>query len=410
VVLRGNAEVGSVIAITRSGSTVGTATTDTNGAWQATLSANLTANAANALVVTATDKAGNTATTNYSLTHDNTAPSTTLVVTSPSNASLMPTVSGTGAEANAFVEVYSGSTLLGAVQANSAGIWSVQLASITTSGSYTLTAKQRDAAGNLSSNSTSLTLNVSDGAPVVINQAPTLTNINLLAADDTGTVGDNITTLGAPRFSGTGALANATIKLWEGNTLLGTTSADSAGAWIITPTATLTSGVRNLGVTQQGAGQSASNAFTYAATILTTLAAPAINANMAGNDSVSWAEAVAGSATVSGTGVNGATVSVKFTNAANQSVTKTATVASGTWSVTSLSAAELASLGAGNVTLSASQSLAGVTSGLTSRTIAIESLAAPAINANIAGDDIVSLSEVTGPQRWSQVRVYRVRW
>ena len=52
VVLRGNAEVGSVIAITRSGTTIGTATTDTNGAWQATLSANLTANAANALVVT----------------------------------------------------------------------------------------------------------------------------------------------------------------------------------------------------------------------------------------------------------------------------------------------------------------------------------------------------------------------
>ena len=68
------------------------------------------------------------------------------------------------------------------------------------------------------SSGTSVTLNVLDTLPVVVNQAPILSNINLLAADDTGTLGDNITTLGAPRFTGTGAQASATIKLWEGST------------------------------------------------------------------------------------------------------------------------------------------------------------------------------------------------
>jgi len=68
------------------------------------------------------------------------------------------TLSGSGAEAGAWVDIYSGSVSLKRVQALADGSWTAVLSGLA-AGSLTLTARQTDAAGNMSSASAALTLN-----------------------------------------------------------------------------------------------------------------------------------------------------------------------------------------------------------------------------------------------------------
>jgi len=55
----------------------------------------------------------------------------------------------------------------------------------------------------------------------------------LAAASDTGTIGDDITSLAAPTITGSGAEAGATIHLYVGDSLVGTGLADGSGHWKI---------------------------------------------------------------------------------------------------------------------------------------------------------------------------------
>ena len=402
--LSGSAEAGAAITIKAGSTTVGTATAGSDGNWSATLTNALTANVANALSVTATDKAGNaSAATSYSVTHDNTAPTSTLAITSSLNSGVLPTVAGNGAEAGAFVDIYSGATLLGSVQASSTGTWSLQLSSISSAGTYNLTAKQRDAAGNVSASGTDFTL-VADSEARPASLASVLPNFSLQAADDTGTAGDNITTVTTPRLTGTGAEARATIQVWEGSTLVGSTTADDSGTWTVTPNSPLSAGLHTLTATQQvGGNASPALAYNNGNGLYIAGIAPAISnpsALFGGDNSVSWVEAGAGTATLSGTSLNNATVLVSYTNAAGTVVNKTATVTNGatpnaaTWTAPNLSLVDLVTLGAGNVTVSVKQTYGTLVSPLSTRTVAIESLITPVINANIAGDDTISAAEL----------------
>ncbi|MGB9107898.1 MAG: Ig-like domain-containing protein, partial [Telluria sp.] len=56
----------------------------------------------------------------------------------------------------------------------------------------------------------------------------------LAAASDTGTVGDGLTNLNTPSLSGSGAEKFATVKLFEGDTLLASTTSDANGSWTMT--------------------------------------------------------------------------------------------------------------------------------------------------------------------------------
>ncbi|HYH66692.1 MAG TPA: Ig-like domain-containing protein [Urbifossiella sp.] len=131
------------------------------------------------------------------------------------------TVTGT-AEPNSTVTVYDNGTLLGTTTADAAGNWS--LPTTLTEATHPLTATATDAAGNTSAGSTPAPVTVDTTAPVV----PSVT---------TPTASPSTT----PTIGGT-AEPNSTVSVFDGSTLLGTTTADGSGTWSFTPSAPLTEG------------------------------------------------------------------------------------------------------------------------------------------------------------------------
>ena len=130
------------------------------------------------------------------------------------------TLTGT-AEANSTVKLYDGATLLGSVTANGSGAWSYTTAALS-NGAHSLTATATDVAGNTGAASSALDVTIDTVAPV----APTIASFST----DSGTVGDGITNDNTLTLSGT-AEANATVKIYDGATLLGSATANGSGAW-----------------------------------------------------------------------------------------------------------------------------------------------------------------------------------
>ena len=125
------------------------------------------------------------------------------------------------AEANSTVNLYDGAILLGSATANGSGAWSYTTAGLG-NGTHNLTATATDAAGNAGAASTvaAITLNTPiPTAPVIASFSP-----------DTGIVGDGITNVNVLTLTGT-AIANSTISLYDGATLLGTALASGSGDW-----------------------------------------------------------------------------------------------------------------------------------------------------------------------------------
>ena len=199
-----------------------------SGAWSYTTAA--LANGAHSLTATATDAAGNTgvASSALSVTIDTTAP------VAPSITSFSPdtgtvgdgittanvlTLTGT-AEANATVKIFDGATLLGSAVANGSGAWTYTTAALA-NGAHSLTATATDAAGNTGAASAALAVTVTapPGAPTITSFSP-----------DTGVVGDGITDPAILTLTGT-AVANSTVNVYDGTTLLGTATANASGAW-----------------------------------------------------------------------------------------------------------------------------------------------------------------------------------
>ena len=124
------------------------------------------------------------------------------------------------ADANATVRISEGSTVLGTTTANASGVWSFTPAGLA-QGSQTITASETNAAGLTGSSSLTFTYDTT--------AVPTVT---IALADDTSG-GRHITADDA--LTGT-ADPNATVKISEGSTVLGTTTANANGVWSFTPT------------------------------------------------------------------------------------------------------------------------------------------------------------------------------
>jgi hypothetical protein len=157
------------------------------------------------------------------------------------------------AEANSTIKLYDGTTLLGNALANGAGAWSYTTATLA-NGSHSFRATATDAAGNTSAASASLAVTVDPTAPnaptptapasdKTAPSAPTIASFST----DSGVVGDHITNDNTLTLTGT-AEANSTLKLYDGATLLGTTTTNGSGAWNYT-TAALSNGAHSLTAT-----------------------------------------------------------------------------------------------------------------------------------------------------------------
>ncbi|MBP2228898.1 hypothetical protein J2847_002190 [Azospirillum agricola] len=236
--ITGTAEAGATITLYGGGSTA-TATADGSGHWSATITGLGEGN--HTLTASAVDIAGNTSQMSAGLviSIDRTGPglSAPTADTAGPSGQFTPILSGT-AEANSVVTLYDGSsvgaTVLGVATVDNTGLWSITTTELG-GGTYTMTARALDAAGNETVTSTSLTVTGRIGVPG-----------GLQLVSDSGVAGDGITNVVSPTLTGT-ALAGATVSLYSGLTLMGTGTADGGGLWTIVSTGTLaTDGIHTL--------------------------------------------------------------------------------------------------------------------------------------------------------------------
>ena len=259
--LTGTAAANATVKVFDGATQIGTATASSSGAWSFT-TAKL-ADGAHNLTAKATDASGQTSAASAALAVkiDTAAPNAPTVATPTGNANGSVTVTGT-AEANSTVQVFDGKAQVGTATANSSGAWSLTTGALT-SGNHTLTAKATDAAGNVSAASAAVVANIPSSTP-----APSAPKISSFS-NDSGVAGDNITSDNTLTLKGTAA-ANATVKVFDGTTQIGTATTNGSGAWSFT-TAKLADGAHNLAAkVTDSAGQTSAASATLAVKIDTT--------------------------------------------------------------------------------------------------------------------------------------------
>ncbi|HKX78410.1 MAG TPA: Ig-like domain-containing protein [Novosphingobium sp.] len=147
------------------------------------------------------------------------------------------TISGT-AEAGAKVELFSGTTSLGTVTAGADGKFTMDIT--LAEGVHQIRANATDLADNTSTFSTALQVTVDTTAPA----APTA--LALRAADDTNIPTDGVTNKNSVTVTGA-APTGAVVTLYDGETSIGTATADADGKFSVA--VTLTEGAHNLTAT-----------------------------------------------------------------------------------------------------------------------------------------------------------------
>jgi hypothetical protein len=274
------AEAGATVTLFAGAAAVGTAVADGGGAWSITSS--VLTDGAYTFTTKQTDLAGNTsaASTGLAVTIDTAPPAAPSApdMTAATDSGTQnddnitndptPTFTGTGAAAGATVTLFDtdGTTVLGTDVANGTGAWTITSSALA-AGPHTLTAKQSDAAGNLSAASAALvvTIDTSTGPP----STPDMT-----AGTDSGASNtDNITNVTTPTFTGT-AEAGATVTLFDGGTSVGSATADGGGAWSITSSA-LTAGGHSITAKQTDLAGNGPSAASGTLTVTIDIAAPA---------------------------------------------------------------------------------------------------------------------------------------
>jgi hypothetical protein len=361
ITLAGTAEANAAVKIYDGATLLGTATANGSGAWSFTTAA-LT-NGAHAFTATATDAAGNTgvASSARTVTIDTAAPvAPTITSFSPDSGTVGDGVSNSGtitlagtAEANATVKIYDGATLLGAATANGAGAWSFTTASLA-GGSHSFTATATDAAGNTGSTSSALSVTIDTTAPV----APTITSFS----PDSGTAGDGVTNTGTVTLAGT-AEANATVKIYDGATLLGTAAANGAGAWSFT-TAALANGTHSLTAKATDAAGNTGSASSTVTVTVDTAAPVAPSITSFSPDSGTAGDGVTNTGTITLAGTAEANATVKIYDGATLLGTASAN-GSGAWSFTT------ASLAGGSHSFTATATDAAGNTGVASSTVTV---------------------------------------
>ncbi|WP_394780778.1 Ig-like domain-containing protein [Undibacterium sp.] len=282
--LTGTAEAGAAITLydTDSTTVLGTAVADGSGNWSITTTT--LSEGTHSVKTTATDAAGNVSGFSNGLgLHVDTTPPTTPSAATLDSASdtgrshtdrvtsdTTPTLTGT-ASANSAVLLFDtdGTTVVGSGNANGSGNWSITTNTLS-DGSHFLSAKTIDGAGNTSSASASLFVEIDTAAP----PRPSTPDLDT-ASDDGSSHSDNITTITTPVLTGT-ADANAAVLLLDtdGTTVLGSTTADFSGNWSIT-TSTLSSGVHHISaVSTDEAGNTSAASSTLDVTIGTAAPPP----------------------------------------------------------------------------------------------------------------------------------------
>ena len=395
-----NVEENQTVTITFGGKNY-TATVDAEGKWTATVpSADLTGlkEGDASVQVSVTNVNGNSASAGREYSVDTTAPSVTINtiatddILNATEAQSDLAISGTStAEAGQTLTVsLNGKDYTTTVSANGSWTLNVPAADLAglTDGSVTVTASVSDKAGNPASVDHTLTVDVT---------VPTVT-IHTVAGDDVINVAEHKQ---AQIISGsaTGAAAGDKVTVTIGGQTY-TTVLDAAGNWSVGVPANVISGLSDGTVTvtasvTDAAGNTGSG--THNVTVDTGL--PSVSFNAISDDNVLNAVEKGQDLSVSGTSANLAegTVVTVILNGKNYTAT---TAADGTWSLT-VPAADLASLGEANYTLSATATN-GVGNSVSNTANLLVDTALPTVTINtVAGDNVINAAEVAAGQTLS---------
>ena len=312
--LVGTSEPFATVNIYEGTTLVGTGTADASGNWSILLTTTL-ATGPHSFTAQATDAAGNTSapSATFNLTIDTTPPAQPVLssivddvgnaATPVANGGLtndaQPTLTGT-AEAGATVKIFDNGVQIGSVVATG-GNWSFTPSPALSDGQHSLTFTATDAAGNASAPTNGYVINVDATAPA----APVISAI----VDDVGSVtgpvtGNNPTNDTRPALSGT-VEANATVRIYDGSTLVGTVTADANGNWTLAQTTTtLTEGSHSFTATATDAAGNTSAPSTVT-TISVDLTAPGAPTSL---------QVIANGTQVTGTAEAGSTVTITSGN------------------------------------------------------------------------------------------------
>ena len=188
--------------------------------------------------------------------------SQTLQTTAGQQYTLSFWVANQGSGPNDFAVRWNGTTLASGVNASAMGYTQVTFTVTATGPTSTLEFDARQDPSHWSLDNISVTA-IGTPAP----SAPTITSFS----PDTGVVGDGITDPAILTLTGT-AVANSTVKVYDGTTLLGTATASASGAWSLT-TAPLPDGVHRFTATDTVSGTTSAPSAVMSVTVDT--AAPA---------------------------------------------------------------------------------------------------------------------------------------
>jgi hypothetical protein len=268
----GNAEANSEVTVYDGATAIGTTTADGSGDWSFTPSSDLS-EGAHSFRVTATDEAGNTSPDSNirTITIDATAPSAPVITTPAQNLTTAVNtqpISGT-AEPDSTVTIYNGAILIGTATADGSGNWSLSPDPTFAEGSHAITAWATDDAGNTSDASAIRTITIDNTAPV----APTIT----------GPSGGADLVDSTPTISGIGE-SDTTIEVFDGATLICTTTVDALGNWNCTPSTPLSEGDHTLTATSTDpSGNESGPSADVVVTIDTTVPSVSITSPLAGS-------------------------------------------------------------------------------------------------------------------------------
>ena len=378
--IQGSGDANTTVTLTKNGVVVGTGTGGAGGAWSV---APTLADGTHTLIATETDLAGNVGTSTIVFALDRIAPTVTVALATDSGAAgdhignsadLMGT-----AEAGRVVTILNGAATLGTAVADASGTWS--FSPTLSDGSYSLTARETDVAGNTGSATLAFMLNAS---------APTVT---VALATDTGAIGDKISNSAA--LTGM-AEADRMVVILNGAATLGTAVADSSGSWSFAPTladGTYTLTAQETNVT--GNTGSAVLSFTLDSTVPTVTVSLASDTGTTGDD-------ITNNAALTGTAE--ANRAVVIFNGATKLGSTTAD-ASGTWSFspTLADGAYALTVRETDVAANTGSAILGFTLDTTPPTVT----ATLAADTGTAGDKISNASILTGKAEVGRVVTLR---
>ncbi|WP_442777757.1 Ig-like domain-containing protein [Enterobacter hormaechei] len=387
------AEAGQTVTVSLNGKDY-TTTVSANGSWTLNVpAADLAGLTDGSVTVTAavSDKAGNPASVDHTLTVDVTVPAVTIhtvagddvINVAEHNQAQIISGSATGAAAGDKVTVTIGGQTYTTVL-DAAGNWSVGVPASVISGlsdgSVTVTASVTDAAGNTGSGTHNVT--VDTGLPSVSFNA--ISDDNVLNAVEKG---QDLSVSGTSANLAEGTVVTVTLN---GKNYTATTAAD--GTWSLTVPAADLAGLGQASYTLNAtATNGVGNSVSSSANLLVDTALPTVTINTVAGDNVINAAEVAAGQTLSGTVANaeaGNTVTVTIGGHSY-----TATVQNNlSWSV-NVPSDVLTALGNGSLSVTATVTNGHGNTGTGEREIAIDANL-PGLRVNtVAGDDVVNTIE-----------------